>query len=162
LGAVAASTDDFQTLDRLTKKADGGGSAPAQTNGATQLGLDAIHGTDSTPATCPTAAAPDFLKHQISYQRAQEIGPFKRIQQVHADVWARGPLTAFYVRNTLNEFVPSVRMAYLFGKSGPHGGGTCPVEKNWRECVADFAGREYANYVVETCSIDLDISTIPA
>ena len=102
-----------------------------------------------------------FFKNQIAYQRTQELDPLKGIYELHADVWQRGSLNGFYVRNKLNEFAPNVRMTYLFGKSGPTGGGTCPIEKDWRECIAGFADREYANFVVGTCSITLDMSTIP-
>src|SRR5262249_30423100 len=123
--------------------------------------LDPIQGTDSTPAICPNPAALNLFKHQIAYQRTEELYPFKGLRELHADVWQRGPLTAFYVRDKLNEFAASVRMADLFGKSGLQGGGTCPVEKNWRECVEEFAGMEHATYVVGTCSIALDMTTIP-
>ena len=152
-----------QTLKQLRKEAAAKSQgAQAQSDQTGRLKLDPIQGADSTPARCPNPIALDFFKHQIAYQRTEELNPFKGLPELHADVWQRGPLTAFYVREKLNEFVPNVRMTYLYGKGGPQGGGTCPVEKNWRECVADFADLEYANYVVGTCSITLDMSTIPA
>ena len=114
----------------------------------------------STP--CPNPAALDLFEHQIAYQGTEELNPFKGLQELHAEVWQRGPLTAFYVGDKLAEFVPSVRMTYLFGKSGLQGGGTCGAGKNWRECVEKSAGSEYATDVVGTCTIIIDISTIPA
>jgi hypothetical protein len=83
------------------------------------------------------------------------------LQELHADVWQRGPLTAFYVRQKLNEFGPGVRLTYLLGKGGLQGGGACPLEKNWRECVEAFADLQYATDVVGTCTITLDMSAIP-
>lgn len=160
VGMVSAA-DDFQTLNRLRKEAEAKAQAAQTRPDETGLRLDPIHGVDATPTTCPNPAAVDFFKNQIAYQRTQELDPLKGIHELHADVWQRGPLTGFYVRDKLNEFAPNVRMAYLFGKSGPMGGGTCPAEKNWRECIADFADREYANFVVGTCSITFDMSTIP-
>ncbi len=110
---------------------------------------------------CPAPAALSFFKHQIAYERTQELNPFKSLQELHADVWQRGPLTAFYIRDRLAEFAPSVRMAYVFGKDSLQGGGTCSNEKNWRACVEEFAGAEDANDAVGTCAITLDMAAIP-
>lgn len=164
LSAAAAQTPgDPQTLNQLRKEAVAKSQAsPAQSDGTARLKLDPIQGADSTPARCPNPVALEFFKHQIAYQRTEELDPFKGLPQLHADVWQRGPLTAFYMREKLNEFVPGVRMTYLFGKGGPQGGGTCPVEKNWRECVEELAGLEFANNVVGTCTMTLDLRTIPA
>jgi hypothetical protein len=162
-GVTAAySSDDFKTLDQLRKEAAAKSqSAQAQSDEIDRLKLHPIQGADSKPSRCPNPAALDFFKHQIAYQRTEELDPFKGLRELHADVWQRGPLTAFYVREKLSEFVPSVRMTYLFGKGGLQGGGTCPVERNWRECVEGFADLEYATDVLGTCTIAFDISTIP-
>jgi hypothetical protein len=160
ISVAAAQTP--QSLNQLRKEAAAKSQgAPAQSDGGGRLKLDPIQGADSTPAKCPNPVAFDSFKHQIAYQRTEELDPFKGMAELHADVWQRGPLTAFYVRDKLNGFVASVRMADLFGKGGLQGGGTCPVEKNWRECVEGFAGMEYANNVLKTCTITLDMSTIP-
>ena len=66
---------------------------------------------------CPDPAAVNLFKHQIAYQRTEELDPFQGLQELLADVWQRGPLTAFYVRDTLKEFATGVRMADLFGKA---------------------------------------------
>jgi hypothetical protein len=165
LGAAAGyAGDDPQTINQLRKEAAPKGQstqAPPQSDETGRLKLDPIQGADSTPASCPASTALDFFKHQIAYQRTEELDPFKGLQELHADVWQRGPLTAFYVREKLNEFAPSVRMTYLLGKAGLQGGGTCPLEKSWRECVEGFAGLQYATDVVGTCAITLDMSTIP-
>ena len=158
---VVSAADDFKTLNQLRKEAEVKAQAAQTRPDETGLKLDPIHGVDSTPVTCPAPAAFNLFKHQIAYQRTQELDPLKGIHELHTDVWQRGPLTGFYVRDILNEFGPNVRMTYLFGKTGSTGGGTCQVEKNWRECVADLADREYANFVVGTCSITLDMNTIP-
>ena len=160
--AAAQTAGDPQTLNQLRKEAAKSQAAQAQSDGTARLKLDPIQGTDSTPARCPNPVALDFLKHQIAYQRTEELDPFRGLPELHADVWQRGPLTAFYVSEKLNDFVPTVRMAYLFGKGGPQGGGTCPVERNWRQCVEEFGGLEYANNLVGTCTMTLDMSTIPA
>ena len=158
---VASAAGDFQTLSQLRKEAEMKAQVAQTRPDETGLKLRPIQGVDSTPATCPNPAAVDFFKHQIAYQRTQELHPFKGIHELHVDVWQRGPLTGFYVRDKLNEFAPDVRMAYLYGKTGPTGGGTCPVEKNWRECIANFADHEYVNFVVGICSLTLHMSTIP-
>lgn len=157
-----AAAQPPQSLNQLKKEAAAKSQAgQAQSDGSGRLKLGPIQGTESTPAGCPNPVALDFFKHQIAYQRTGELDPLKGLRELHADVWQRGPLTAFYVREKLNEFAPGVRMTYLFGKGGLQGGGTCPVEKTWRECVEDFAGLEYANNVVGTCAITLDMSAIP-
>lgn len=160
---VASPADDVKTLNQLRKDAASGGSSQAQSDGADNRSKPGpIQGADSTPATCPAPAALDFFKHQIAYQRTEELDPFKGLQGLHADVWQRGSLVAFYVREKMTESIPGIRMTYLFGKRGLQGGGTCPVERNWRECVAGFAGLEYANYVVGTCTLTLDMRNIAA
>lgn len=163
LGAAAAyCADGPQTLNQLRKEAaEQSRVAEAQPQAAGRLKLDRIQGADSTPSVCPNPAALDFFEYQITYQRTEELDPFKGLQQLRADVWQRGPLTAFYVREKLNGFARDARMTYLFGKKGLHGGGTCPVQQNWRACVEGFAGLEYVADVVETCTISLDMSTVP-
>jgi hypothetical protein len=163
LGAAAEHAgDDPQTINQLRKEAAGKGQPTrAQSDETGRLNLDPIPGADSTPARCPEPAALGFFKHQIAYQRTEELDPFKGLQELHADVWQRGPLTAFYVRQKLNEFGPGVRLTYLLGKGGLQGGGACPLEKNWRECVEAFADLQYATDVVGTCTITLDMSAIP-
>jgi len=133
----------------------------AQSGGADRLKLGPIQGVDSTPTRCPSQAALDLFKYQIAYQRTEESDPLRGIRGLHAEVWQRGPLTAFYVRDKLNGFIPNVRDTYLFGKGGRQGGGICPIE-NWRQCVQEFAGLEYVDYVVGTCTFTFDMSTIPA
>jgi hypothetical protein len=164
LGLVADVSDDLRTLDQFRKEAAAKGqSVQAQSDGTdNQLKLRPIRGVDSTPTKCPDPVALDFLKHQIAYQRTEELDPLKGLRELHAEVWQRGPLAAFYLREKLNEFIPGVRMTYLFGKGGLHGGGTCPVEKNWRQCIEGFAGLEYATDVVGTCSTTLEMRRIPA
>jgi hypothetical protein len=74
----------------------------------------------------------------------------------------RGPITGFYVREQLKGYISNVRMTYLFGEDGLRGGGTCTVEKNWRQCIEGFAGLEHANDLVSTCASNIDTRSIPA
>jgi len=159
--AGPCSGDDPQTINELRKEAAKGQSTQAPADETSRLKLNPIQGTDSTPSSCPHPAALDFFKHQIAYQRTEELDPFRGLNELQVDVWQRGPLTAVYVREKLNEFAPGVRMTYLLGKGGLQGGGTCPLEKNWRECVEGFAGLQYPTDVVGTCAISLDMSSIP-
>jgi hypothetical protein len=154
--AVAQAPGGFQTLNQLRK------DPQAQADGSEGLPLASVQGVDSTPTKCPNPAALDLFKHQIAYQRTEELNPFKGLQELHADVWQRGPLTGFYVRDKLAEFVPTIRMTYLFGKGGLQGGGSCAADKNWRECVEKSAGSEYATDVVGTCAVTIDINAMPA
>lgn len=111
---------------------------------------------------CPTSAALRFFKHQIAYQRTEEYDPLRGLSVIHADVWMRGPLTGFYVHEQLNGAIATIRDTYIFDENGLRGGGTCPVEKNWRECIEGFAGSEHANDPVSTCVSTIDIRAIAA
>ncbi len=161
--AVAAyPADDLKTLDQLRKEAMKSGPTGAQPDGSdNRPKLGPIQAVASTPTRCPDPVALDLFRHQIAYQRTEELDPLKDIQELHADVWERGPLTAFYVRERLSTFIPGVRMTYLFGEDGPRGRGTCPVEKNWRACVEGLAGMEFATNVVGTCTTTIDMRAIP-
>jgi hypothetical protein len=109
VSVAAAQTP--QSLNQLRKEAAKSQGAPVPSDGGGRLKLDPLQGADSTPAKCPNPVAFDSFKHQIAYQRTEELDPFKGMTELHADVWQRGPLTAFYVRHKLNGFVASVRMA---------------------------------------------------
>jgi hypothetical protein len=117
--------------------------------------------TASASAPCPDAAALSFFKHQIAYERTQKLNPFRGFHELHADVWQRGRLTAFYIRDRLADFTPGVRMTYLFGRDGMQGGETCAAKKPWRVCIEKFA-RGNAADVVGTCTATLDVAAIPA
>jgi hypothetical protein len=132
---------------------------------ASQVGdpstLGPIQPVDSTPTRCPAPIALDMFKHEVAYQRTEQLDPLRNIRELRANVWQRGPLTAFYIRHQLDGFAANARMTYLYGKDGLQGGGTCPAEENWRECVGGFARLEYVTDIVGTCSISLDMSAIP-
>ena len=154
------SADDFKTLDQLRKEAvKNAAEQPQSERGNSELKL-----TVAAPSavSCPNPVALDLFRHQIAYQRTEGSDPLRGLAQVHADVWMCGPLTGFYVRESLNGFVPGVRMTYLFAEDGLRGGGTCPVERNWRECVEGFAGVEYAINLVKTCTATIDMHAIPS
>lgn len=126
------------------------------------LRQDAIFKRDPLQHTIAEVRALEMFKHQIAFERTEESYVFRGLRELHIDVWQRGPLTAFYVREKLSGADPGLRTSYLFGKDGLRGGGTCPAEKNWRECVQGFAHLQYATDVVGTCEITLDTNTIPA
>jgi hypothetical protein len=86
----------------------------------------------------------------------------KDLPVVHAYVWGRGTLTAFYVREPLSGAFPGMRMAYLFTRDGLWGGGTCPAEQGWKDCIENLAGVEGANNVPRTCAATVDMRTLPA
>ena len=112
-------------------------------------------------AACASSSAEDFFKHLIAYERTGEANPFRGLPVIHLDVWVSGPFTAFYIRERLHNFVPGIRMLYLFGTDGLSGGGTCPVEENWRKCVAKFAPKQAVLYVATTCAGTIDLRSIP-
>jgi len=119
----------------------------------------------SLSAGCPNQEAMDLFKHQIAFQRdTWEAGadPLRSVAEIHADVWQRGKLTGFYVRDKLPNFSTNVRDTYLFGTQGLQGGGTCPAEEVWQNCVEKFAGTEYANARVVTCKTTINVRIIPA
>jgi hypothetical protein len=114
------------------------------------------------PVPCPSPSAVNFFRHEIAYERTEELDPLKGLGVIHAHVWDRGPLTAFYVDEPLRTFPPSLRLAYLVGADGARGSFSCPVEQDWRKCVEDAARLEAANNLVRTCTTTIDLRTIPA
>ena len=47
-----------------------------------------------------------MFKHQIAFERTEESYVFRGLHELHVDVWQRGPLTAFYVREKLSGAIP--------------------------------------------------------
>ena len=80
---------------------------------------------------------------------------------IHAHVWERGSLTAFYVNEQLRTYPTNTRLAYLVGADGARGYVSCPVEQDWQKCVGQWAGLEDVNYVVRTCTTAIDLRAIP-
>ena len=113
--------------------------------------------------TCPDERALQFFEHRIAYERTFEGDPLRGVPMIHTDVWIRGPITGFYVREQLKAFNnPAIRMTYLFGENGPQGGGTCRVEKGWRQCIEAFAPAENTSDPIVTCKKSINLRTIPA
>jgi len=72
-------------------------------------------------------------------------------------------VAAFDIREPLSNYLTPVRMAYLFADEGFwSGGGTCPVEQDWKACVESFADGKDAGSTVRTCVTTVDIRGIPA
>lgn len=133
----------------------------AMKNSAATVSLFASLLVPSLRGACPDQTAVDLLKHTIAYQRTEESDPLRGLSVIHADVWTRGRVTGFYIRDRLPEFVPTVRMSYLHGADGWQGGGTCLVGKDWRKCVEDFATDVESTGPVTTCVMNLDTRSIP-
>ncbi len=118
-----------------------------------------VAGTDA----CHSSTALAMFKHQIAYQRTEESDPLKGLSVIHLDVWQRGPLTGFYIREALQGFSPAVRDTYLFDEEdGLRGGGTCPVEKNWRACIEGFADSRGTAIEATTCATIINPRQIAA
>lgn len=112
---------------------------------------------------CPAPDALAHLRHQIAYQRTEELDALRGLEIIHLNIWSRGHLTGFYIQDRLGaSFIPGARMTFIFGQDGLQGGGTCPAEKNWRECLEEFAGNEVTTGPVTTCETTIDLRSIPA
>jgi len=112
---------------------------------------------------CPDQGALAFFKHQIAYEGTEEDPPLRGLQIIHMDVWSRGPITGFYIHDQLRDnWSPGARLTYIFGKGGLQGGGSCQLEKDWRECIAGFANGEGATASVTTCKATIDLRSVPA
>ena len=114
-------------------------------------------------AGCPDPAALDAFRYQIAYERQQEEFHLMGWSLIHADVWMRGTITGFYIREEMKDAAPGLRMSYLFDVKGLRGEGTCPVAKDWQNCIEDFAVRAGAEDVgpTTTCATTLSIPSIP-
>lgn len=160
--AAAPVPEELKTAQQLRREAAAqiqSGQANPETRD--QLKPRPIQPAVSTSTNCPNPATLDAFKHQISYERNEQGYPYKGLAKLHVAVWQRGPMTAFYVRDNLKGFAGSVRMADLYINGNLQGGGTCPANENWWECVEGFSDRKYLNYVVGTCTITVDTSAIP-
>src|SRR5579862_597505 len=112
---------------------------------------------------CPDQGALTFLKYQIAYEGTLQAPALRGLQVVHMDVWSRGPITGFYIHDQLRDnWSPDIRLTYVFGKDGLQGGGSCRVEKDWRECLEEFAQGEPTAGPVTTCKATIDLRSIPA
>lgn len=116
----------------------------------------------SAAQKCPNPYAMALYKHDIAYQRAEELNPFYGLSRLNIKVWQRGSQTGFYVNDRLHGFAEDIRQADVFGEDGPKGGGSCSVDTIWQECVARFAGVNDISSVATTCSFVLDLRAIPA
>jgi hypothetical protein len=155
----ANASDDIRTLEQLRREA-----VQAQSDKRADQGkLESDQSAGSTSPSCPDATALDLFKHEIAYQRTGDLDPLKGLQEIRANVWQRGQLTAFYVLAQLKDFVPTARMVYPIANGEMRGAYTCPAdEQNWKDCVEKTAGEEASNYAARICTVTVDASTIPA
>lgn len=152
--------DDFKTLRQLQQEAIKNRSARPQSAGPDSRLRLAV--AAPVPVPCPSPAAVDLLRHEIAYERTEDLDPLTGLGLIHTRVWDRGPLTAFYVDQPLATFPRSIRLAYLVGADGARGSFSCSVEQDWRKCVEKSVGPEAANNLVRTCTAAVDLRAIPA
>jgi hypothetical protein len=114
--------------------------------------------------TCPDETALDFFKHQIAYERTgRGLYPLKGLPLIHTNVWVRGPITGFYIREELPKpYIAGSHMTYVVGEYGSDSGNGCPVEKDWRKCIAELAGDEHSTDPIRTCTKIINLRAIPA
>jgi hypothetical protein len=159
--AVAVCADDsVKTLGQFRRDAVNNQDAQPPSKGA-DSNLELNVGAAPRPTSCPTAVALDDLKHEIAYDRTEELDPLEGLSVIHMHVLERGSLTAFYLDESLRTFPPNIRLAYFVGADGARGYSSCRTEQNWQKCVEESARLEEANYLVQTCSTTVDLSTIP-
>lgn len=160
-GIVAANAaDSSQTVQEMVDKLRKNDSALGQLKGVSKPENGMPQPRPDTPAICPDPTAVDLFKYQVVFERAQG-GALNGLEVIHTNVWERGASTAFYVNDLLPGFVPNVRMTYLFDREEMVGGGTCPVERSWSDCVEAF-DKPNAGITVRTCTTIVDISALPA
>ncbi len=140
-----------QSEPARTQSGIGEGSGPTPFVQATRLRI------------CPDPGALDVLKHEVAYQRTEESYPLQGLQVIHANVWQRGNLTAFYIHERPNGFIPTVRVVYSVEDHEAQGLYTCSIEQNWRTCVEQHSDlAETAQEVPRTCTATVDVGNIPA
>ncbi len=131
--------------------------------GIPQLQRTGGGGHAASTSDCPSPTAFGFFKHQIAYQRIEEYDPLQGLSVIHVNIWMRGSLTGFYIREQMKGALPTIRDTYLFDEAdGLRGGGTCPVEKDWRACIAGFADPNRSDDRVTTCATTMDLRRIAA
>jgi len=111
---------------------------------------------------CANPAVLDLFRHEVAYQRTEELNPLKDLRIANANVWQRGPDTAFYIRDPLSGFSPTIRLVYSFSEEGFQGYFGCPIAQDWKACVQasfQFAG---PHNQPQTCTKTIDLSGIPA
>lgn len=121
--------------------------------------LSMVRGADGL---CADPGALKGFTHQIAYARTEDLFPFEGLATTHVRVWKHDGITGFYVQDRLKDFTPAVRLAYVFEGGGLRGGGTCPVQKDWRECLRSFVKSEDVSGAADVCEISIDVRSIPA
>lgn len=111
-------------------------------------------------ASCPSKQALDLFRHQIAYERTEESDPLKGLSVLHANVWTNDSITAFYIRDQLNGFVPDVRMTYVFSDRYL-GRYTCPLTQGWEQCVEKSPDIGRAGSAGHVCTTNVDLSAVP-
>jgi len=110
---------------------------------------------------CANPETLDLFRHEVAYQRTEELNPLKDLKTVDANVWQRGPDTAFYIRDSLSGFSPTVRLVYSFNEDGFMGYFGCQLAQDSKECVQapfPFAGPRSQP---QTCTTTIDLRNIP-
>lgn len=150
-----------ETTGKINLKADETPSVLAQAGIASRKSTTEPALAAEARQACPEPAALDTFRYQIAFEKTEESNSLEGLQMIHLNVWELGASTAFYVREPLLGFTPSVRIAYLFVAGEIAGGGTCPAETDWIKCVEEFSGEIGTRGTGRTCKTSLDLRKLP-
>lgn len=155
VATTAYAADDIKTLEQLRKES------------IIQVPQDRtkLESTVPNPSTVPCPGKPvvvDSFRHEIAYARTEELDPLRGLKVIHANVWERGPNTALYIREPLSEYIPTVRMVYLFNEGDIEGAFTCTLLDEWKSCVQKQVPFEEPQDQARTCGATFNLLDIPA
>jgi hypothetical protein len=157
-GTTAQVGDGHKSLSQLREEA----AKASETQPATSESTLTLTFAAPQPASCPAQTALALFRHEIAYDRTEELDPLRGLRLIHVRVWQRGSATAFYVEDATQSFPPNVRLVYSVGAAGTLGYATCPSSEDWQKCVAKSAGPEGSDYLARTCTTLVDLRAIPA
>jgi hypothetical protein len=114
---------------------------------------------------CPNPSAIDNFKYDLAYEKKDSRHPDWGLQKLDIEVWQRGLLTGFYVRNKVIVANPNldIRNARIYDtQNNQRSGGYCPAEKNWIECIEGlvFDKDKHSAGPVQTCTAKIDLRTL--
>ena len=116
---------------------------------------------ERTRRECPDAYALDFVKHQIAYENTEQLHPFRDLPSIHVDVWTRGAVTVFYIRDYVKGAVPpNQRLLYMFDSNGRNEPGVCLPDEAEDVCLDKVINLGNADKA-PTCTATIDLRSIP-
>jgi hypothetical protein len=125
-------------------------------------GQDLLPAEPSVIPPCPRLPSIDLFRHQIVYQRTEEIDPFFGLANLRATVWSVADKTIYYVNQPLVGYPPQSRLAYVLGPTRLLSYVFCSSDQDWRDCISrelDSAEPRQSDF---TCTLTLDLSGLPA